>query len=57
MYLPEEDRYSLSKQGLESRISSLFGGRIAEELVFGADKVTTGASNDIQRSTELARIW
>ena len=55
MYLPEEDRYSLSRQGLESRISSLFGGRIAEELVFGADKVTTGASNDIQRSTELAR--
>ncbi|HEY9199348.1 MAG TPA: AAA family ATPase, partial [Gammaproteobacteria bacterium] len=55
MYLPEEDRYSLSKQGLESRISSLFGGRIAEELVFGPEKVTTGASNDIQRSTELAR--
>jgi len=55
MYLPEEDRYSLSKQGLESRISSLFGGRIAEELVFGAERVTTGASNDIQRSTELAR--
>ncbi|MFA7387844.1 MAG: ATP-dependent zinc metalloprotease FtsH [Thiohalobacteraceae bacterium] len=55
MYLPEEDRYSLSKQGLESRISSLFGGRIAEEIVFGAEKVTTGASNDIQRSTELAR--
>jgi cell division protease FtsH len=55
MYLPEEDRYSLSKQGLESRISSLFGGRIAEELIFGPDKVTTGASNDIQRATELAR--
>jgi len=55
MYLPEEDRYSLSRQGLESRIASLFAGRIAEELVFGADKVTTGASNDIQRSTELAR--
>ncbi|MBZ0073095.1 MAG: ATP-dependent zinc metalloprotease FtsH [Thiohalobacteraceae bacterium] len=55
MYLPEEDRYSHSKQGLESRISSLFGGRVAEELVFGFDKVTTGASNDIQRSTELAR--
>ena len=55
MYLPEEDRYSLSKQGLESRISSLFGGRIAEEIVFGAEKVTTGASNDIQRATELAR--
>ncbi|MFZ5620641.1 MAG: ATP-dependent zinc metalloprotease FtsH [Pseudomonadota bacterium] len=55
MYLPEEDRYSHSKQGLESRISSLFGGRIAEEIVFGSEKVTTGASNDIQRATELAR--
>ena len=55
MYLPEEDRYSHSKQGLESRISSLFGGRIAEEIVFGSDRVTTGASNDIQRATELAR--
>ncbi|MFN2308548.1 MAG: ATP-dependent zinc metalloprotease FtsH [Gammaproteobacteria bacterium] len=55
MYLPEEDRYSLSKQGLESRISSLFGGRIAEEQIFGPDRVTTGASNDIQRATELAR--
>ena len=55
MFLPEEDRYSYSKQHLESQISSLFGGRIAEELIFGADKVTTGASNDIQRATELAR--
>ena len=55
MFLPEEDRYSFSKQRLESQISSLFGGRIAEELVFGADMVTTGASNDIQRATELAR--
>jgi cell division protease FtsH len=55
MFLPEEDRYSFSKQRLESQISSLFGGRIAEELIFGADMVTTGASNDIQRSTELAR--
>ncbi len=55
MFLPEEDRYSYSKQRLESQISSLFGGRIAEEMVFGADQVTTGASNDIQRSTELAR--
>ncbi len=55
MYLPEEDRYSHSKRGLESRISSLFGGRVAEELIFGFEKVTTGASNDIQRATELAR--
>jgi len=55
MYLPTEDRYSQSKQYLESLISSLFGGRIAEEIVFGADKVSTGASSDIQRSTEIAR--
>jgi cell division protease FtsH len=55
MFLPEEDRYSHSKEHLESQISSLFGGRIAEELIFGADKVTTGASNDIQRATEIAR--
>ncbi|MDH5600738.1 MAG: ATP-dependent metalloprotease, partial [Gammaproteobacteria bacterium] len=54
MFLPEEDRYSYSKERLESQISSLFGGRIAEEIIFGADKVTTGASNDIQRTTELA---
>lgn len=54
MFLPEEDRYSYSKERLESQISSLFGGRIAEELIFGKDKVTTGASNDIQRTTELA---
>ena len=54
MFLPEEDRYSYSKERLESQISSLFGGRIAEELIFGKEKVTTGASNDIQRSTELA---
>ncbi|HSJ48445.1 MAG TPA: ATP-dependent zinc metalloprotease FtsH [Gammaproteobacteria bacterium] len=55
MFLPEEDRYSYSKQRLESQISSLFGGRIAEVIIFGEDMVTTGASNDIQRSTELAR--
>ncbi len=55
LFLPEEDRYSYSKQRLESSISSLFGGRIAEELIFGAENVTTGASNDIQRATELAR--
>jgi cell division protease FtsH len=55
MFLPEEDRYSHSKQHLESNISSLFGGRIAEELIFGKEKVTTGASNDIERATQLAR--
>jgi cell division protease FtsH len=55
MFLPEEDRYSFSKQRLESQISSLFGGRIAEEMIFGEEMVTTGASNDIQRATELAR--
>ncbi len=55
MFLPEEDRYSFSKERLESQISSLFGGRIAEVLIFGANNVTTGASNDIQRATEIAR--
>lgn len=55
MFLPEGDRYSYSKENLESKISSLFGGRVAEELIFGSDKVTTGASNDIQKATELAR--
>jgi cell division protease FtsH len=55
MFLPEEDRYSHSKEHLESQISSLFGGRIAEELIFGAHSVTTGASNDIMRATEIAR--
>ncbi len=55
MYLPEEDRYSMSKQRLESSISSLFGGRIAEEMINGVDGVTTGASNDIERATEIAR--
>ncbi len=55
MFLPEEDRYSYSKERLESQISSLFGGRIAESLTFGNDSVTTGASNDIQRATEIAR--
>ncbi len=55
MFLPEEDRYSHSKQRLESQISTLFGGRIAEEITLGADRVTTGASNDIERATEIAR--
>ncbi len=55
MFLPEEDRYSYSKRRLESQIASLFGGRIAEELRFGPESVTTGASNDIERATSLAR--
>ena len=55
MYLPEEDRYSISKQALESQISSLFSGRIAEDMILGSGGVTTGASNDIERATELAR--
>ncbi len=55
MFLPEEDRYSYSRRRLESQISSLYGGRIAEELIYGKDKVTTGASNDIERATEMAR--
>jgi len=55
MYLPEQDRYSQSKTLLESRLASLYGGRVAEELIFGSDKVTTGASNDIHRATQLAR--
>ena len=55
MYLPEEDTYSISKEKLESNISSLFGGRLAEEMTLGPDGVTTGASNDIERATEIAR--
>lgn len=55
MFLPEEDSYSHSRQRLMSQLASLFGGRIAEELIFGADQVTTGASNDIERATEIAR--
>jgi cell division protease FtsH len=55
MFLPEEDRYSLSKRRILSQICSLFGGRIAEEMTLGAEGVTTGASNDIQRATEIAR--
>jgi len=55
MYLPEEDKYNTSKRQLDSAISTLFGGRIAEEIVNGSECVTTGASNDIERATELAR--
>lgn len=55
MYLPEQDRISMSRQHLESMVSSLYGGRLAEELIYGADKVSTGASNDIERATDIAR--
>jgi cell division protease FtsH len=55
MFLPEEDRYSYSRQGIISQICSLYGGRIAEEMTLGKEGVTTGASNDIQRATQLAR--
>jgi len=55
MFLPERDRYSQSRRELEAMMTSLFGGRIAEELVFGKDNVTTGAQDDIRRATELAR--
>lgn len=54
-YLPEEDKYSYSKQALESQLCSLFGGRIAEEMTLGFEGVTTGASNDIERATNIAR--
>jgi len=55
LFLPERDRYSMSKRHLESQISSLFGGRLAEEMIFGPDAITTGASNDIERATAIAR--
>ena len=55
LFLPEEDRYSYSKERLESQIASLFGGRIAEVKIFGPERVTTGASNDIHRATDIAR--
>jgi cell division protease FtsH len=55
MFLPDRDQYSASKRKLESQIASLFGGRIAELMIYGGDRVTTGASNDIERATEMAR--
>ncbi|WP_087845868.1 ATP-dependent zinc metalloprotease FtsH [Photobacterium malacitanum] len=55
MYLPEQDRVSHSREFLESMISSLYGGRLAEELIYGREKVSTGASNDIERATDIAR--
>jgi cell division protease FtsH len=57
MFLPEEDRYSISGQNIRSQICRLFGGRIAEEMTLGINNVTTGASNDIQRATQLARNY
>lgn len=55
MFLPEEDRYTMSKQMIHSQICALFGGRAAEEITLGAEGITTGASNDIQQATKLAR--
>ncbi len=55
MFLPEEDKYSVSRIQLESQLASLFGGRVAESIVFGDEHVTTGASNDIERATQIAR--
>jgi cell division protease FtsH len=55
MYLPENDKYSVNRVAIQSQLCSLYGGRVAEELIFGADKVTTGASNDIERATKMAR--
>src|SRR5579885_3089841 len=55
VFLPEEDRYSTSKRRLESRIAGLYGGRIAEELIFGPEAITTGAANDLEKVTEIAR--
>ena len=54
-YLPEEDRYSMSRRQIFSQLCSLFGGRLAEEMIGGMDGVTTGASNDIERATQMAR--
>lgn len=53
--LPAEDRHSYTKEWMESQLAMLFGGRVAEELIFGANDVTTGAGNDIQRATSMAR--
>ena len=55
MFLPEQDKYSISRKQLDSQLASLFGGRAAEEIIFGIENVTTGASNDIERATQLAR--
>ena len=57
MFLPEEDRYSNSKQRINSMIAALFGGRVAEEEIFGEDAVTTGASNDLKQANQIARTY
>jgi len=55
MFLPERDKYSMSRVELEAQLASLFGGRVAEEITFGSERVTTGASDDIRRATDIAR--
>jgi len=55
MWLPERDKYSVSKIELEAKLASMFGGRVAEELIFGVESITTGASDDIRQATNLAR--
>ncbi len=55
MFLPERDKYSQSRRELEAMMASLFGGRVAEEIIFGKDNITTGAADDIRRATQLAR--
>jgi len=55
MFLPEEDRHSLSKRMIVSQMCTMFGGRVAEELVLGEEGITTGASNDIQQASKMAR--
>jgi cell division protease FtsH len=57
MNLPERDRYSFRKNEIEARLATMFGGRVAEEIIFGADNVTTGASNDFQRRPSLPGAW
>jgi cell division protease FtsH len=61
MYLPEKDQYSLTFEQIESRMQAMYGGRIAEELIYGYRNITTGAQNDIEKATELARktvtVW
>jgi len=53
--LPEEDRHTYTKEWLEGQLTMLFGGRVAEEMVFGLERITTGAGNDIERATAMAR--
>jgi cell division protease FtsH len=55
MFLPEQDKYSVSRKQLDSQLAALFGGRVAEEIIYGEENVTTGASNDIERATSIAR--